>query len=245
MIRTCSKGNHRAAQKVASGGDTIDVGIEYGPMGLYRSDDTLGGFSYNLLRKIAETGNLKIKYHPIVTVKEALSGLEKGYFDIIVASIPQTTTISEQYSVTEPIFLDRQVLIQKKDSMGNTLINSQLDLAGQTIHIPKYSPVNERLKTLASEIGDTIYVVEENEYGNEQLVILVATGEIQYAVVNEKPAKKMLEKYQDLDISTAISFNQFQTWLLRKEDSLLQQKIDSLIILVREDKSNAPIFENI
>ncbi len=32
-----------------SGGDTLDVGILYGPMSFYTYDDTLGGLNYDLL----------------------------------------------------------------------------------------------------------------------------------------------------------------------------------------------------
>lgn len=234
-LKTCSNPVFNHTVKNGSGGDTLDIGIEYGPMTLYREGDTLGGFSYDLLRLIGRQGELNLKFHPIVTISEALQGLDNGRFDIVVASVPLTTSISERYAVTQPIYIDKQLLIQRIDSTGNATIDTQLKLAGKTVHVAKDSPVADRLRTLASEIGDTIIIVEDDDYGSEHLVIMVSSGEIDHAVVNEQTARKMAARLGNIDISTAVSFNQFQPWLLRTQDSLLRIRLDSLILLTKQN----------
>ncbi|MCH5319668.1 MAG: transporter substrate-binding domain-containing protein [Paramuribaculum sp.] len=238
LLKNRGSENLEKPQPIESGGDTLDVGIEYGPMTLYREGDTLGGYSYDLLRQIASIGNLKLKFHPIVTISEALEGLRSGRFDIIVGSVPQTVAVSEEFAVTEPIYLDKQLLVQRADSSKHYFVASQLDLGGKTLHVLSDSPAIERIRAMSSEIGDTIYTVEEHEYGNEQLVILVATGEIDYAVVNEKTALAMEGKFDNLDMGTAVSFNQFQPWLLRREDSVICNRLDSLIVRVKAAEVN-------
>ena len=63
-----------------SGGDTLDVAIEYSPISFYTIDDTLGGFNYDLMRMIAERHGLKLKFHPVVTLSKALQYIENDKF---------------------------------------------------------------------------------------------------------------------------------------------------------------------
>ena len=61
-----------------SGGDTLDIAIEYSPVTYYTYDDTLGGYNYDLLRLISDKTGCPMKFHPVVTLEKALTGLESG-----------------------------------------------------------------------------------------------------------------------------------------------------------------------
>lgn len=210
-----------------SEGDTIDVAIEYSPLFLYTYNDTLGGFNYDLLRIIARQNHINLKFHPIVKLNDALQGIDKGLYDIVAASLPMTADNKEKYRFSEPVYLDKQVLVQLKDSLtGKCRINSQLDLAGDTVWVVEGSPVAKRVSNLAREIGDTIYTRFEPTYGTEQLFLLTATGEIKQAVINERIAKQMVVHYPNMDISTDISFNQFQSWIISKDKPALADSMD-------------------
>ncbi len=87
-----------------------------------------------------------------------------------------------------------------------------------------------RLQNLADEIGDTIHIITDSLYGSEQLVILTATGEIDRAVVNERIARAMSRDYPDIDISTGVTFTQFQSWLVRRDEEKLAERIDTLLV---------------
>lgn len=230
LLRVCSRPHSFGEDPTEhiSGGDTIDVAIEYSPLTFYQYGDSIGGFDYDLLRAIADEGNLKIKFHPVSALASALDGLRKGHFDLVVADVPTTTELREQFAFTEPAFLDRQVLVQRRDSAS--FIASALDLAGKKVWVPAESPAVTRLANLSAEIGDTIYVVCDSLYGSEQLVILTATGEIERAVVNERIAKALASDYPDIDVSTGVTFTQFQSWLMRHDSSSLATQIDTLLV---------------
>ena len=53
----CSR-QYASKEAQSSGGDTIDVAIEYSPLSLYMYADTLGGFSHDLLNLIAKREHL-------------------------------------------------------------------------------------------------------------------------------------------------------------------------------------------
>ena len=141
---------------VSSGGDTIDVAIEYSPMSFYRYEDTLGGFNYDLLRIIARDHGLTLKFHPIVSLSQSLGYIEDNTYDILAADLPATADFKDNYNLLEPVLLDRQVLVQRRDSTGEAPVKSQLDLAGDTVWVVEGSSVKSRIVNLGHEIGDTI-----------------------------------------------------------------------------------------
>lgn len=196
-----------------SGGDTLDIAIEYSPVTYYTYDDTLGGYNYDLLRLISHNTGRPMKFHPMVTLEKALAGLEDGRFDVVVAQYPMTAGDTARYAFTQPIYIDQQVLVQRR---GSNAIHSQLDLAGDTVWTVKGSPMTQRIASLSREIGDTIYVHVDELYGPEQLMMMVSEGEIRYAIVNRSIARAMAAKLPNLDRSVAISLSQFQSWIVSK-----------------------------
>lgn len=209
--------------------DTIDIAIEYSPLSLYTYDDTLGGFSYDFMRLVETVSKHKFVFHPIVSLENTLDGIDKGKYDMAIAQYPATKENRNKYLFSEALYLDRQVLIQLKDSSNIVAIKSQLDLANDTVYVVKDSPMRSRLANLSHEIGDTIYVVEDNNYGPEQLFLLVATGEIKYAVINETIASELSERYPAVDYNTKISFTQFQPVILSQSDSILCDSLNGWI----------------
>lgn len=229
-LRTCSvRDPFGDIRRMPSQGDTLDVAIEYSPLSLYRYADTLGGFNYDALRSMVRQNGMALKFHPMVSLTQGMDGLESGLYDIIVADMPVTVDLQERFEYTEPIYLDRQVLVQRRDSTGALAINSQLDLAGKEVWVPANSPIEGRIRNLSSEIGDTIIVSSDEEYGPEQLFLLTAAGEIDLSVVNERVARIMAKDYENIDISTDVSFTQFQAWLMRKEEPALADSLNAMI----------------
>lgn len=233
MLRQCSssRGNGQGGMQLA-GGDTLNVAIDYSPMSLYTFDDTLGGFSYDLLRLIARESGMNIKFHPVTRLNTALERLDSGVFDMVVADIPSVAAYKDRFLFSEPVFLDRSVLVQRADSLKS--IGSQLDLAGKTVTVVAGSPAAERIRNLSAEIGDTIYIKEDSLYSAEQLVMLVAAGEIDYAVVNEGIARSVAAGDKRVDMKTGVSFTQFQSWILPRGETALKKRVDEMLQKVKQ-----------
>lgn len=219
-LRTCSTPPAGTQKEVRpSGGDTIDVAISYSPMTLYRYADTLGGFSRDMLAQMAQTEGFVFKYHPVTSVEQSLKGLDEGLYDLVVCDIARTSDFSSRYAFTNDVYLDKQVLVQlvnREDS--SAMIRNQLDLAGRHVLVEAMSPAYWRMRHLISEIGDTIYIDTDSRYTSEQLFLKVAAGEAGLAVVNEMVARILSPDYPDVDISTGVSFTQFQAWMMRGDD---------------------------
>lgn len=239
MLRQCSRPARSpfSAEYVKSGGDTLDVAIEMVP-GIYAlSADSVSGRDYALLTRMSAQIGRPVKFHPFVPLRHALDGLKAGRYDLVAASLPATADLRDSFLLTEPVYLDREVLVQRCDADSGPAITSQLQLAADTVWLASDSPFAERIAHLSQEIGDTIYVKQSPGYSAEHLVILVAKGRIRLAVVNEDVALRMLPDYPCLDASTPVSFTQFQSWALRKDRASLADTINAWISgTVRLDK---------
>lgn len=229
-LRRCGR---TAPDPAPSGGDTIDVCIEYSPLSLYAYADSLGGFDYDLLRLIAARHHLALKFHPGVSLPDEIDGLNNGLYQILVSQFPMTADAKDNFLFTDSIYHDRQTLVQRRDTAGNVAIGSQLELAGKTVWVVKDSPMRQRLHTLSHEIGDTIIIREEAEYGAEQLFIMVAKGQINYAVINERVARRFAADYPEVDIGTRISLTQIQSWVLPKGKEELRDSLNAWLRQIR------------
>ena len=226
---TSPRAEASAPSMVRAEGDTLMVAIEYGPMAVYLYDDTLGGFNYDLLRQLASACSIPMRIEPMVSLELSLKALSDSAIDLVVADLPSTLDYSDRFDFTEPAYLDKLVLVQLTDSAGQKPVETQLDIAGQTVWYPAGSPAEIRLRNLAAEIGDTIVLRPVGDRSSEQLVMMVLSGEIPLAVVNARSAESFLADNPRLDISTAVSFTQFQSYLLRRGDPL-KARLDTALL---------------
>lgn len=242
-LHRCAGGSHVAPMPAKSGGDTLDVAIEYSPLSLYLYDDTLGGFNHDLLLLLMHSCEVPMKLHPMVSLQQSLDYLDKGIYDIIAAQVPVTGKFKERYLFSDTIWTDRQVLVQRIDSKGEKMVKTQLDLAGKTLYVAGGSPVEDRLENLGREIGDTVHVIPERKYGQEQLFLMVAEGDIDYAVVSSRVAKQLQRNHRNVDIETGISFSQFQSWVLKKENTRLRDNLNTWLRNVRKTPAYEQLYK--
>ena len=215
-------------EKVKSGGDTLDVAIEISPLSYRISGDSIVGLDYEILRQLSKISGRAVKFHPFAPMKDATDGLADGIYDIIVSSLPSTETLKEQYLLSDPVYLDREVLVQLKDA--KPFYDSPEQLAGDTVWIASGSPFAQRIANLAGEIGRPIHIVEPEGRTAEHLVMLVARGEIPRAVVNEGLARTMRQRhYPQLSVTTPVSFTQFQCWIVSHKRRGLLDDVNSWI----------------
>lgn len=209
------------------GADTLAVAIEMSPLTYTLENDTIEGFDYLMLRQIAQTHGVPVKFEPFSQLDKAFEGLYNHQFDLLVAAMPATTPLKEYFPLTESVYIDRQVLVQRADS--TSAINSQLDLRGDTVWIAKGKPYNSRLTNLAAEVGDTIVVMTDPEHSSEHLAIMTALGQIKQAVVGSAVARRVARNYPLLNVEMPVSLSQFQVWAVAPGDSLLLDSLNSWI----------------
>lgn len=205
----------------------LRVMMEYNPSDYYVEDDTILGFQYELCQAIARLSGMEVQIHLEMSLEKSFEMLDQQQVDVIARNIPITSESKETHLFTDPIILNKQVLVQRtaKANQGQSPIRNQIHLGKKKLYIPKNSPALLRIKNLEHEIGDTIYIEEDELYSDEQLIIQVAKGDIDFAVCNQQNAERMAKQYPEIDIQTDISFTQLQSWAVRMESPIL---LDSL-----------------
>ncbi len=216
---------------------------EYNSISFHVQEDTINGLHYELLQAFAKEKGLKAEITPEMSIQKRTEGLQDGTYDILANNVLISSDRKDSLLFTHPILLSRQVLVQRKpqDENDSTYIKSLLGLANQTVHIVKGSPSVFRIRNLSNEIGDTIYIKEIERYGQEQLLAMVASKDIDYAICDESIALAAVHNLPELDIETAISFSQFYSWGVHKENSVL---LDSLNVWL-ENYKKTPAFEQL
>lgn len=245
MLSKCSfmnvtePGMHTEPHKAE--GDTIDVAIEISPLSYSLSGDTITGLDYEIMQAAARIGNRHVVYHPFVPLDYAIGGLEDNRFDIVISSLPSTDSLKQRYTLSRPVYLDREILVQLKDSPS--FISQPEQLANDTVWIASGSPFAQRIENLSSEIGEPIHIVSVDGHSAEQLIMMVAKGRIPRAVVNSALAARMKDEfYPDIDISTPISFTQFQCWIVSENSGRLASMLNTWLDSLQRTKAYSDII---
>ena len=191
---------------------------------IYRGEPM--GYQYELLNAFAKHMNLRLELRIEKDFSTAGDILEKGETDMVALNMTVTGERMRRFDFSDPIIVTRQVLVQAlprnwlqlrtRDEIEKGLVRSSLELAGKKIHVQQGSIFSRRLRTLSDEIGDTIIVIEDTR-DVEELVGAVASRDIDYTIADEHMAAVFLRNYKNLDIKTAVSFDQKIAWALRKE----------------------------
>ena len=223
----------------------LRIVTEYDPTGYYTSDNQIEGFQYELSKAIARLSGLEVLIYLENSLEKSFEGLLSNHYDIVARNIPITSELKEHYAFIDPIILSRQVLVQRTKSHNNGIepIRNHLDLAEKTLYIPKDSPSLLRLRNLQHEIGNTIHIVEEPLNSSEQLIIMVAKGDIDYAVCDLQTALATQKKHPDIDIKTDISFSQLQSWVIRKNAPTLLDSLNHWLFIIRDSNQFDKIYQ--
>jgi len=185
------------------------------------------GFHYELLKSFSDYIGIDLEIISENNLDNAFNMLKTGSADLMAMGLTVTSARRRDIAFTEPIDETRQVLVQKKprnwrsmtaDAVDRKLIRNQMGLLKKTIFVQAGSSHVDQLKILASELGDSINIVEV-PFETEKLINHVASGEIDYTVCDENVALVNSTYFPDIDVSTPVSFPQSIAWGVRKTES--------------------------
>jgi membrane-bound lytic murein transglycosylase F len=189
------------------------------------------GFQYDLLKRYAQHLDVELEIRVNKDMDKSFEALESGEADIMAFNLAVTEERKQRIDFTIPYTQTRQVLVQRKPEdwrsmsqreLERHLLRNQLELKGKVVYVRANSSYEQRLRNLSEEIGGGIRIIEKDNYSEEQLIALVARGEIDYTICDENVAKVNSTYYPNIDVKTAISFPQNLAWgVPRNADSLL------------------------
>ena len=222
----------------------LNVVTDYNSIGYFVSGDSVAGFQYEILKALEDDLNVKVNLFLENSLDDNLKGLQSQKYDLIARNIAVNSELRELYYFTEPLTLNKLILVQRKAEYNNNTepVRQHLDLAKKSIYVPEDSLSILRLTNLSHEIGDTIFIIKDSTYGSEQLVMMVASGNIDYTVCDEKTALRLSETLPEIDIETDISFTQIESWVLRKDSPILLDSLNNWLDRIKDSKRFKEIY---
>lgn len=195
------------------------------------------GYEYELVKKLAKHLDVELEIKVVKSLNKMFTMLNDGEGDIIAFNLTVTKERARRVSFAMHHNTTRQVLVQRKpenwrrmrmEQVEDGLIRNQIELEGRTIHVRHGSAYIDRLENLSDEIGGDINIIErEEDINTEELIRMVAEGEINYTVADENIAKLNQAYYTNIDIETEISLPQKIAWAVRKNSPLLLNEINT------------------
>ena len=189
---------------------------------------TPSGFEYELLSDFCKENGLELEMIVNENLDSCFRLLDSRQVDIVAVGIGSNKDMKRRYLVTNPILRQRSVLVQRlpknwsqmstANEVENQLLRSSVDLAGKTVYLPQGSHEVKLLEHLSDQIGDTIYVVECDSLNSVDLVQAVASGQIDYTVVEEYVARMASIGLKGLDTKLTVSVEQPLGWAIANHD---------------------------
>ena len=203
------------------------------------------GFEYEMLKLFCKENGLALEVKVIREFEFLLDSLIAGKGDLAAGNITVTAERKQRVNFSPEILRTRQVLAQRLPDNYRKLsvrqqkarmIQDALELHEKTIYVNAGSSFYERLQHLKQENGVDFFVESvQGETGTDELITMLANGEIDYTVIDENMAKIHGGIYPNLDFSVPLSLSQSIAWAIPKGQTALMGMLEKWI----EERKNS------
>jgi membrane-bound lytic murein transglycosylase F len=184
------------------------------------------GFQYDLLKAFCKEYDYELDIVVEDNMNKAIRKIRHGKADILAVDLTLTKSRKRFLNLSHPIGFNHQVLVQRVENKAqiSDFMEAVLDLEGKEVHVQKGTIFVEQLKYLQEQTGTNFSIIEHKDNTMEDLIIMVAEGEIDYTACDERPALSIATYYPNIDLSLKLSAKQKLCWAIPPhEDSLMLQ----------------------
>lgn len=210
------------------------------------------GFEYELLNQLAEHLDLKLELIISDDLDTEFEVLNRGDVDLIAHGMTVTNERKWEVDFTEYLYLTRQVLVQKQpdnyldlswSNLQKQLLHDPIELINDTVSILRNSAYSERIRSLSNEIGGTIIVdTLESHLSTDQIIKMVADGQVKYTIAEENLARMNASYHPILKVDVPISFSQRIAWVTRKKSPEFRKAVNAWILSERKQTNYNVIY---
>lgn len=204
--------------------DTLIVGTLYSPTSyFYYKEDTMG-YEYERICNFARDKKLATRFVIAHNMEAAIAMLDSGTIDVIAYEIPVTAEYRNRVLSCGTENITHQILVQPR---SDTMVTDVTQLIGRDVYVERNSKYEARLRNLDDELGGgiRIHTVEEDTLIADDLVEMVANGELPLTIVDSDIARLNRTYYNNIDISLEVSFPQRSAWAVKKGNQWLADTI--------------------
>ncbi|MBO1273082.1 membrane-bound lytic murein transglycosylase MltF [Shewanella sp. 4t3-1-2LB] len=200
--------------------ETLRVGTLYGPQIYVASPRGDSGFDYELASRFADFINKPLEMVPYGSIHELYQALDEGQIDLIAAGLGDTETRRNQFRLSPPLYHVNQLLVYREGSQ----IPADLNNLAEPLQVVADSSFVETLEDLKPEYP-SLQWQEVNDKDNEELLSMIASGELQYTIADSTSLEINRRFLPELRASLVLKEQQPVVWLLptSNSDSLMSE----------------------
>lgn len=182
------------------------------------------GFQYELAKQFAQSLGLKLEIKTAQNIENLVHMLLQKEGDLIAYPLPVTKDFKDSVTFCGEDIITHQVLVQRNSNKTMKALTNVTELIGKEIYV-KSGKHLDRLNNLNEELGGGIVIheVTNDSITNEDLIMQVSNGIIDYTISDNDLARLNKTYYPNLNISLAVSFDQRASWAVRKTSPLLSE----------------------
>ena len=185
------------------------------------------GFQYELAKHFAQSLGLKLQMKTARNMEDLVHMLLRGEGDLIAYPLPITKEFKDSVDFCGEDIITHQVLVQLNGNKSQKALTNVTELIGKDVYA-KPGKHLDRLINLDKELGGGIRIheVTNDSITNEDLMMQVANGTIDYTLSDNDLARLNKTYYPNLNTNLAVSFDQRASWAVRKTSPLLSEAAD-------------------
>ena len=185
------------------------------------------GFQYELAKHFAQSLGLKLQMKTARNMEDLVHMLLRGEGDLIAYPLPITKEFKDSVDFCGEDIITHQVLVQRNGNKKQKALTNVTELIGKDVYA-KPGKHLDRLINLDKELGGGIRIheVTNDSITNEDLMMQVANGTIDYTLSDNDLARLNKTYYPNLNTNLAVSFDQRASWAVRKTSPLLSEAAD-------------------
>lgn len=199
------------------------------------------GYQLEMLQSLAKSLGVPLRVIASNNTSKLLYYLENNAADVIALNLPITSHGKKIARFTQPMGETRLVLVQRKH--GGTGKNSAIFVTNlkqfpiDTVYVsqnPFFDPIYH---TFEKTTHNAAYLKRVSDKSQEELIKMVSTGEINYALCQENVAMVCKQNYWNVDASL-LAFSLFSyAWAVNPHADSLQMIIDNWLVEYKNSKA--------
>lgn len=216
---------HNAGNGSRPGRDTLHAVTLYGPTSFFHYRGQTMGADYENLVRFASDHDMELDLKIAPSLPAMLDSLAYGAAQLAAFPIPKISEFTSRVKHSGPREVTWQVLVQKD---GKDKINDVTQLVGKKVTVLDYSKYLYRMQNLNEELGGGIEIValDRDSLIADDLITMVANGDIDFTVADSDVAAVNRLHHPDLDFSVKVSLEQYSSWAVAADCDSLAARLD-------------------
>lgn len=243
----------RVQHQVARLPDTLRVVTLQGATTYFKYKHEPLGLQYELVKEFAQEKGLPLHIEVLPSLECIHQAIESGQADLSITPEAISADRHSAFRFVGPEVRNSIVLVQRKRSKfdaGDKYISNVTQLLGKSIYALPGSRFVDRLDRLEEQLGGSILspttspdsTLSIDSLKKEDLVSMVASHQIDYALIDRELAHISSKYYPQVDMSLEVSFPQRLQWIIHRDNEVLFKAVEEWAAKQTEHRSSKNIY---